>query len=64
MHSKAHNPEPLDEVTAEIVREESDRSLAELKIEQRGLERELKWLHSEVQKLMSKPFSTATNGGD
>lgn len=49
--------------TAAKLREESNSRLAELKNEQRGLERDLKRLHTEVQKLMSKPFSTATNGG-
>jgi site-specific DNA recombinase len=53
--------ETIIAATATKVREESERRLTELKIEQRGRKRELKRLHTSVQKLMSESFSVASD---
>jgi len=55
--------EEIIAATAAKVREESGKRMVELETEQRGHERELKRLHTRVQKLVSESFTAASNGG-
>jgi len=55
--------EEIIAATAAKVRKESGKRMAELETEQRGHERELKRLHTRVQKLVSESFTAASNGG-
>jgi len=55
--------EEIIAATAAKVREESGKRMAELETEQRGHERELKRLHTRVQKLVSESFTAVSNGG-
>lgn len=55
--------EKIISATAAKVREESGKRMAELETEQRGHERELKRLHTGVQKLVGESFTAVSNGG-
>ncbi len=55
--------EEIIAATAAKVRQESGKRMAELETEQRGHERELKRLHTRVQKLVSESFTAVSNGG-